>query len=183
VDNCFNNNDSCDLVVRNSVNDIVKVFNPQLNLAGADVRGIDFETAYRMEPDFFGDQVESLSVRALVGWLGEKSSTSPNGTTVDSVGGTLYEDYTGNVNVNYSVGPWSMQWQQRFISESKMNTNWTDGVDVDDNTISFYSWTNAQFRYNAEMDNGGTWSVRTRHETREAVARTTSPRRAGSRRG
>jgi outer membrane receptor protein involved in Fe transport len=163
VDNCFNNNDSCEFVVRNAVQDIVKVFNPQLNLAGAKVEGVDFETSYRIEPDFFGSEVESLSVRAVVGWLGEKSTTSPGGTYSDGVGGYqgffLFPDYTGNVNLNYSVGPWGMQWQQRFISESKNNVTWTEGVDVDDNSIPFYSWSNVQFSYRTEMDNGGDWSI------------------------
>ncbi|MES2605119.1 MAG: TonB-dependent receptor [Pseudomonadota bacterium] len=159
VDSCFTNNDSCDLVVTDSTGAVVKIFNPQLNLAQAKVEGIDFETSYRMEPDFFGSEVESLSVRAIVGYLAEKSTTSFNGTYSDVVGGTLYPDYTGTLSLNYSLGPWSMQWQQRFLSESLFNTTWVEGRDIDDNTIPFYSYTNALLGYRMEMDNGARWSI------------------------
>jgi len=159
VDSCFTNNDSCDLVVLDSTGAVVKVFNPQLNLAQAKVEGIDFETSYRMEPDFFGSQTESLSLRAIVGYLSEKSTTSASGTFTDSVGGTLYPDYTGTLSANYSIGPWAMQLQERFLSESLLNTTWVEGRDIDDNTIPFYAYTNAQVSYRMEMENGGTWSV------------------------
>lgn len=159
VDSCFLRNDSCDLVVLDSTGAVVKVFNPQLNLAQAKVEGIDFETSYRMEPDFFGSETESLSVRAIVGKLSEKSTTSANGTFNDQVESTLYPEYTGTLSANYSVGPWSMQWQQRFISESKINVLWVEGRDIDDNTIPFYSFTNAQLSYRMDMENGGRWTV------------------------
>jgi iron complex outermembrane recepter protein len=159
VDQCFTNNDSCERVIRDATNDIVKVFNPYLNLAQVKVEGIDFETSYRMEPNFFNNEVESLSVRALVGFLEEHSTTSANGTYTNNVGGQLYPDYTGNLSVNYNVGPWGIQWQQRFISESEIVVAWTEGVDLDDNTIPFYSWSNAMLSYRSEMANGGTWNV------------------------
>jgi iron complex outermembrane receptor protein len=159
VDSCFRNNDSCDLVVTDSTGAVVKVFNPQLNLAQAKVEGIDFETSYRMEPDFFNSESESLSVRAIVGKLMEKSTTSFSGTFNDQVESTLYPEYTGTLSANYGLGPWSLQWQQRFLSESKLNVLWVEGVDIDDNTIPFYTYTNAQLSYRMEMENGGTWSV------------------------
>ena len=159
VDSCFRNNDSCELVVTDSTGAVVKIFNPQLNLAQAKVEGIDLEAAYRMEPDFFGSDVEALSLRAIVGYLGERSTTSFNGTYTDAVGGTLYPDYTGTVSANYSVGPWSMQWQQRFLSESLLNTTWIQGRDIDDNTIPFYTYTSAQLSYRMEMESGGSWSI------------------------
>jgi outer membrane receptor protein involved in Fe transport len=159
VDQCFTNNDSCDLLVFDDTGAVVKIFNPRMNLAAAKVEGVDFEASYRMEPDFFGSEVESLSLRALVGYLAERSTTSPNGTFVDSVGGTLYPDYTGTMTASYSIGPWSMQWQQRLISDSLQNTTWIEGRDIDDNSLPFYSWTNFQAGYRADMDNGGTWTV------------------------
>ncbi len=159
VDSCFDNNDSCDLVITDATGAVVKVFNPQLNLAQAQVRGIDFETSYRMEPDFFSSEAESLSVRAIVGQLKEKSTTSFSGTFNDQVGSTIYPDYTGSIMANYNVGPWGVQLQQRFLSEAEINTAWEEGVDIDDNTIPFYTYTSAMLSYRAEMENGGTWSV------------------------
>lgn len=159
VDQCFTNNDSCDLLVRDSAGAVVKIFNPRLNLASAKVEGVDVEATYRMEPDFFGSEVESLSLRFLTSYLKERSTTSPNGTYSDLAGGTVYPDYTGNLTANYGVGPWSVQWQQRFISESKYTVTWTEGVDIDDNTVEFYSFTNFQIGYRADMENGGSWAV------------------------
>jgi iron complex outermembrane receptor protein len=159
VDSCFTNNDSCDLVITDSTGAVVKVFNPQLNLAQAKVEGIDFETSYRLEPDFFASETESLRLRAIIGYLGEKSTTSANGTFNDQVGSLAFPDYTGTLTANYNVGPWGLQWQQRFLSESKLNAVWVEGVDIDDNTIPFYSYTNAQLSYRMEMDSGSTWSI------------------------
>jgi iron complex outermembrane recepter protein len=161
VDGCFTNNDQCDLVILDQTGSVVKVFNPQLNLAKARVEGVDAEISYRIEPDFFGGQVESLNVRAIASNLEERSTTSANGTYSDLSDGTLYPRYTGTVSADYGIGPWSMQWQQRFISEMKTVTTpaWIEGVDIDDNTTPFYSWTNAQIRYRGEMENGASWSV------------------------
>jgi outer membrane receptor protein involved in Fe transport len=159
VDQCFNNNDSCDLLVLDATGAVVKIFNPRQNLAAAKVEGVDVEASYRMEPDFFGSAAESLSFRAIASYLKERSTTSPNGTYSDLVGGTTYPDYTGTLTANYSVGPWGLQWQQRFLSESLFNTTWVEGRDIDDNTIPFYTYTNAQLSYRMEMENGGTWTV------------------------
>ncbi len=159
VDQCFQRNDSCDLLVKDTAGAIVKIFNPRLNLAFARVEGVDLNLRYRMEPDFFGSEVESLSISALASYLKERSTTSPAGTYVNSVGGTLYPDYTGTLTANYGIGPWSVQWQQRFISESLYNTTWVEGREIDDNSLPFYSWTNLQAGYRADMDSGGTWTV------------------------
>jgi outer membrane receptor protein involved in Fe transport len=47
----------------------------------------------------------------------------------------------------------------RHIDQSLVNTNWVEGVDVDDNTVPSSTWFNGQVRYDAEMANGSTWNV------------------------
>ena len=159
VDQCFNSGSMCSNLSFNTAGDISGILNPYLNLSNATVEGVDVELGYRFEPDFFGNAFESFSVRALGGYLAEKTETPAGGTKIDSVGGRAYPEWTGNVSLNYAVGPWSLQWQQRFIDEVKLVTTWVEGVDVDDNTVPFYSWTNARFGYSGEMSNGGTWNV------------------------
>lgn len=44
-----------------------------------------------------------------------------------------------------------------FYSFLKISINWVEGVDIDDNSIPFYSFTNLQFSYSGEMNNGGGW--------------------------
>ena len=159
VDQCFDVGAMCDNLSFNDEGDISGILNPYLNLSNATVEGIDLELSYRMEPNFFANELESLSIRGLAGYLVEKTETPLGGATIDSVGGRTFPDFTGNVTLNYSVGPWSLQWQQRFIDEVLITTTWVEGVDIDDNTAPFYTWTNARLGYNGEMANGATWNL------------------------
>lgn len=159
VDQCFNVGAMCENITYNTVGDISGILNPYLNLSNATVEGVDFELAYRFEPNFFANEVESFSLRALVGHLVEKTETPIGGATIDSVGGRLFPENTGNLTANYSIGPWSLQWQQRFIDEVLVTQTWVEGVDVDDNSVPFYSWANARLGYRGELDSGATWNL------------------------
>ncbi|HWK55125.1 MAG TPA: TonB-dependent receptor, partial [Hyphomicrobiales bacterium] len=65
---------------------IGRVFNTYLNVAQAKVEGVDFEIAYAMEPNFFGDQLETLNMRMLGGYIMERSDTPQGGTPLDQAG-------------------------------------------------------------------------------------------------
>jgi outer membrane receptor protein involved in Fe transport len=159
VDQCFDVGTLCDNITYNTVGDISGILNPYLNLSQATVEGVDLELSYRIEPDFFASQSESLSVRGIVGHLIEKTETPVGGATIDSAGGTAFPENTGTLTANYSLGPWSLQWQQQFVDEAMMNTRYVEGVDVDDNTVPFYTWTNMRLGYRGEMANGASWNV------------------------
>ncbi|MDT8397692.1 MAG: TonB-dependent receptor, partial [Pseudomonadales bacterium] len=138
---------------------IGRIFNTFLNVAKAKVEGIDFETSYRMEPNFFGNQAETLSVRALAGYVLERSDTPLGGVPFDVAGVTNTPEWTGNITTTYGVGPYSFQLQGRFIDSTIINARWVEGVDVDDNSISSMTWWNGQIAYNGETSNGGAWNV------------------------
>ena len=157
VDQCYETGALCENLVRNSAGSLSLVIAPYLNLAEANVSGVDLEVAYRFEPDFFGNQSESFTLRGIAGRLNERSDTPPGGEPIDFVGSTSRPEFTGILTANYRVGPLGFQWQQRFKDETKVNINWVEGVDIDDNTIPFYSYTNLTFSYEGETSSGATW--------------------------
>lgn len=159
VDQCFETGTLCENLTRNAEGSLSLVNAPYLNLANATVEGLDFELRYSFEPDFFDSSLENFNFRAIVGHLIERSDTPPQGSPIDLIGSTLRPENTGTVVASYSAGPWGVQWQQRFIDETKVNINWVEGVDIDDNSIPFYTFTNLQFSYSSEMANGGDWRV------------------------
>ena len=65
----------CAQIQMNANGEVNRIFNTYLNVAKARVRGIDYEAVYRMEPNFFASQSESLTIRALAGYVAERSDT------------------------------------------------------------------------------------------------------------
>lgn len=159
VDQCFSAGAFCNNLVRDGNGVLVAVKAPFLNLAHANVKGVDVELGYRMEPNLFNSASESLSARFLYGHLIERTDTPFNGSPINLVGSTTRPEDTANFTLSYSVGSWSAQWQQRYISENLINTTWVEGIDVDNNTIPTYSFTNLLFAHRTEMNDGGSWSV------------------------
>jgi iron complex outermembrane receptor protein len=160
VDQCFNTGAFCELINRDSNGVAVGVGAPFLNLSTSYAEGIDFEVAYNLEPNLFDNEVENLSLRLLGGYLIDRFDQPPGGAPIDQIGGSTRPETTANATLRYSVGPWSATWQQRYISDTLVNINWVEGVDVDNNTIPTYSFTNLSFRYDGEsMMGGGEWSA------------------------
>lgn len=167
VDECAGGNAAlCANVERDSATgNILRVFNYFLNVASQRVEGVDAEIAYRMEPDFLSNEFESLSVRALAGYVRERSNIASAGSpSVDFVGQTGTPDFTALITTTYTVGPVSFMLQGRFIDSTVQNTApntalWRSGIEVDDATISSNTWYNGQVAYNGELSNGSTWNV------------------------
>ena len=57
-------------------------------------------------------------------------------------GPVLYPTWKGNLSVAYTVGSWTAQLSEEWISHSKLNVMWVEGVDVDDNWLPNYFNTN-----------------------------------------
>ena len=159
VDECFAGNQQLCTQLRKDGGQIGRIFNVFLNVAQARVRGLDYELAYRMEPNFFSSQSENLTVRALAGYIAERSDTPFGAPQFDIAGWLNNPDLTGIVTANYGVGPYSFQLQQRHIAGVGLNRTWTEGVHVDDNSISSGNYTNARLGYSGEFDDGGTWGI------------------------
>jgi iron complex outermembrane receptor protein len=161
LDECRANTQSpqCANIVFTPQNTVVRIFDTFQNVAGARVRGVDYEAAYRIEPDFFSSESESISVRALFGYVAERSNTAAGGRPVDVSGGTATPELTGLLTTTYSLGPWSLTMQGRYRNEAVINTTWTEGVEVDDNTLPSYTWWSAVLGYRGETSSGKTWRV------------------------
>ncbi|MES2624656.1 MAG: TonB-dependent receptor [Pseudomonadota bacterium] len=142
-----------------ATNTIGRVFNTFLNVSQAKVEGIDMELSYRMEPDFFSSQTESFSIRALGGYIMERSDTPLGGQPLDVAGVIDTPDTTAVATANYNIGPYGFQLQQRFIGRAIRDAIWVEGVDVDINGIASGNWTNGQVSYNRETSQGASWNV------------------------
>jgi iron complex outermembrane receptor protein len=153
------------------VNQVTRVFNYYLNVASAKVEGIDTEVSYRMEPDFFSNEFESLTFRGLAGYVLERSNVAtPGAPAIDQVGAAAVgaapgtPEFTALLTSTYSLGPWSLMLQGRYIDSMVLLTGqntalWIAGVDADDVTVASNTWFNGQIAYSGETTNGSEWSV------------------------
>ena len=168
VDDCFATRAAsvCNLIVRNpSTNGgvtpglISLIQNQNINAAKAQTRGVDFEASYRFEPNFFAAADESFSLRALVGYLGENSTTSAVGTVQDLAASQTRPEYTGVVTGTYGLGNWSFMLQSSYYDSVMNNITWVEGRDVDDNWIASMTTFNSAVSYQGELQNGASWRL------------------------
>jgi outer membrane receptor protein involved in Fe transport len=172
VDDCFATGaaSACDLIQRLPSPDggvtpgaISRILNQNINADMAQTRGVDFELGYRFEPNFFAEQDESFSLRGLVGYLAENSTTTAAGTTQDLAQTRNRPEFSGVLTGTYNLGPWGFMLQSSYY-DSVMNngsanptTPWIEGVDVDDNWIASMTTFNSALSYSGETAGGATW--------------------------
>jgi outer membrane receptor protein involved in Fe transport len=159
VNECFAGNQALCRQLRTDGGQISRIFNVYLNVATARVKGVDYEIAYRIEPDFLADKAESLSVRLLAGRIEERSDTPFGATEPTRLEGSREGVFStpelqAVLTANYAFGPWTVQLTQRHTDGLILNRVWREGVDVDDNTISSANYTNARVAYNADLESG-----------------------------
>jgi outer membrane receptor protein involved in Fe transport len=137
---------------------IGRVFNTFLNVAQAKVEGVDFEGRYRVEPDWFTDQDENLNFRLLAGYLIERSNTPLGGTPTDQVGTTGSPELTATGSLSYDVGPYGIQFTQRYVKDTRSGTStWVVGKDIDRVYVPSANLTNMQLSYRGETGGGAEW--------------------------
>jgi len=150
----------CANIVRDgATGEVVRIFQRYFNLAQDKVEGVDLEVTYRFEPNFFNNQFETFSVRALAGWLLAREDISANGTFTDRLGVYTLPDVTANVTANYGIGPVNFMLQGRYIDGGELVRTWVEGVDVDDNMVASSTTWNSSVRYSSELNSGATWNV------------------------
>ncbi len=173
VNECFAGGASsefCQYVERDDNGIIGRVFNPFYNIASQYVKGVDVEMAYRAEPDFFGSEAESFSVRALFGHIAERSNIATAGASKVVIdgginAGVITPENTATITTNYGIGPMSFQLQGRWIDSVNLGRIGgsgalaVSGVDFDDATVASNAWFNGQVAYNGETSNGAAWQV------------------------
>lgn len=172
VNDCWNTQNAfaCSLVRRDPVtNQVQQILNVQTNSGGAQTRGVDVEIQYNTEFDFFPSLPESFSVRSMVGYLSERSTTTAAGIYTNFVRRISTPEYTALVTANYNIGDYGIMLQGRYYDSTLSNgnnegltgpnSNWVEGVDVDDNTVASQTIFNLGLTYGREMDNGGNWQL------------------------
>ena len=148
---------------------LTRVFNPYLNIAQVKVRGVDFETQYVAHPEWITHRPQQFAIRAFASRLLERSNIpTPGAPQVRLDGGfdqsgangaVLYPSWKGNMSLAYTVGPWSAQLAEEWISSSKINVAWVEGVDVDDNTLPNYFNTNLKLGYSGGTTGDHSWDI------------------------
>ncbi len=159
-DECKRGNTSfCSAIDFDAAGIVTLIRNGYVNVNQARVKGMDFEASYRAEPDFFNGTDESLTLRMLAGFIKERSDTPLGGTALDVAGALGSPDVTGNATLSYSVGPYNVRLQQRYITSTTRDIRWKEGVDVDDNSVASGNYTNMQVGYTTEREDGSTWRI------------------------
>ena len=154
VDECRRSGALCDMIIRGTDGFIQTIRVQFVNINAARVQGYDFEASYRMEPDFFSSQNESLTFRFLAGRMTENSTTPLNGTKLDSAGTFTLPEDTMTANLFYNIGSLGISVQQTHQSDAIRNAQWVQGIDVDDNTIGSVNLTNLGLFWSGETASG-----------------------------
>ncbi len=161
---CFEDNaqEFCALITLNPNGTISLVGDVFVNVAAANVEGLDLEASYNTDVDFFGGD-ETLSARFFSSWLFERSDTDFSGNVTDVTGQTgatqtsgaylPYADFKATGSITYRNGGFSALVQARHIGEGIQDAARTEGVDIEDNTVSAVTYVDLRLGY--EFDLGG----------------------------
>ena len=156
IDDCQAGDQSlCGLITRNAAGTIERVLDINLNVAAGVTSGVDIEARYDMQPDFFGNQEESLSFRMFAGKLLENSVTTA--VYRDDLGSVSSPEWNATGTVGYRVGNYGVRLIGRYYDSTLINVLWQEGRDVDDNTVASQTVFNMAFDYRGETSSGSTW--------------------------
>jgi iron complex outermembrane receptor protein len=161
VDKCFASGGAsslCQYVVRDSTGEINRVDNLFINLSNQRVNGVDMELNYGAIDVGRG----TLGWRLLGSRLNENSVLTPGTPRDDRAGdvGTYSLPRTKvTTNLTYAQGPMSIFLQGRYIGGGKMDRTLTEGIDIDDNTVSSVVYTDLSFNYTGGRSGASPWQV------------------------
>jgi len=169
IDDCFAGAASlCELITRSPVgNEILYVQNRFLNIAQAKVSGLDFEGRLTRNVNLFGGRDESVTFRMLASWLAENSITNPGAPKVDRAGQTggggpgnvAFPDLRVTSMLSYRNGPFEAYLQGSYIDAGTLDATFTEGVDIDDNSVPSVFYTDVMLSWSLPMGQGGSWSL------------------------
>ncbi|WP_338242709.1 TonB-dependent receptor plug domain-containing protein [Aurantiacibacter hainanensis] len=169
---CFEDSaqEFCDLITLTSgtatpgaSGDIVLVGDVFVNVAAANVEGLDFEASYNTDLDLLGGD-ESLSARLFTSWLLERSDTDFNGNVTDVTGQTgatqssgvylPYADFKATGGITYRNGGLSGLVQVRHIGGGIQDASLVEGIGIEDNSVDSVTYIDLRLGY--EFDLAGT---------------------------
>lgn len=151
VDTCYESGGAsslCQFVIRDASGQINRVDNVFINLSNQKIAGVDAELNYT-GIDLGGG---TLSWRLIASRLNENSVQTPGSPRDERAGdvGAGFPENKVTTSLRYSRGPWSLFLQERYIGGGTMDRNLTEGVDIDDNTVSSVMYTDLTFRFSGQ---------------------------------
>ena len=89
----------------------------------------------------------------------EDSTTLSSGVTNENQNEFSQPALTGLASLRYQIGSYGFNIQQRYIGPSRLNNDWLEGVDIDDNSVASQMTTDLTLFYLHEMPNGSDWQA------------------------
>jgi outer membrane receptor protein involved in Fe transport len=156
IDECQRTGALCEYITRGVDGRIQTIRVQFININAAKVTGNDFEASYRLEPDFFANQAENMTIRVIAGYMSENSTTPLNSAKLDQAGAFNYPKETLTANLSYNLGDYGISVQQIYQGDTVRNVQWVEGKDVDNNRVGSVNLTNLGLFWNGNTDSG-TW--------------------------
>jgi iron complex outermembrane recepter protein len=160
----------CALITRDPGTDrITLVGDVFVNVAKAEVSGVDAELSYNTPVSLFGG-VESIGLRAFASWLTERSETNSTGTTTDFAGQTgarqsdgvyfPFPDFKATGSLTYRNGGFSALVQGRYIGSAIQDVTplFNPAVFIEDNRVDDILYVDLRVGYEFELS-GMEWQV------------------------
>lgn len=163
VDQCYDGaTQLCQYVHRDADGVISVVDNLFINTDQSKTRGMDMEASYRRPVTLFGGG-ESLALRLLASYVDELSTQQAGASKVDRTGqtglGGGVPDWQGTASLTYQRGAFSATLQERYIAAGDYDATWTEGLQIDDNSIESYWLTNLQLGFDGEWGERGQYRL------------------------
>lgn len=152
VDGCYVQGaaDLCQYILRDpSTNQITRIDRLFINLSQQVLTGIDVELNYQREVDIFGGG-ETLGLRMYASQVREFYNQLP-GAPRDYIG-LEQPEWRFLPALTYSRGAFRAFLQGRYFDGRTLNRRWTEGVNIDDNSVPSVTYADMNLSY--EMDIG-----------------------------
>ncbi len=160
VDQCFQSHTLCDRIDRDpATNQIAMIRNLFVNSDRARVSGWDTEISYRLEPDFLSNQMESMNLRLVGGYMDENSITPLGGITIERAGQSDMPKKMVTIMGSYNFGDFGVNLVQTWAGSTTRNNQWVEGVDVDSNNVPSWHNTNIGLSWSGETNLLGSWNA------------------------
>jgi outer membrane receptor protein involved in Fe transport len=128
---------------------IRQIFNVFINIAETKTSGVDIEASYRRDMRIFGGD-ESIGIRFFANYLDEVSSQFVGVVPLNEAGELAYPKWLATGSFTYTNGPFRFNWQTRYRDATIREMLWTEGIDIEDNSVAGRTYTNVNLSYDLD---------------------------------
>jgi hypothetical protein len=97
---------------------------------------------------FGGD--ESIGIRFFANYLDEVSSQFVGVVPLNEAGELAYPKWLATGSFTYTNGPFRFNWQTRYRDATIREMLWTEGIDIEDNSVAGRTYTNVNLSYDLD---------------------------------